>query len=250
MSNVLALAGSGSVSDATIFLSTVALVVGVCVGIVGAGILQLAVIEKKEPAGPSRLPRMAILIVLFMLDAFGVLFPLGALYSDTINGSIAESTVRTTLIVAFVTILGNLLLPAYVVVYSHTFRWIRGLTPIIELYYAIGVKDGMDGEKTKKAIARIGEQMVAAKYVDAATIARVATDWYGLTDQEILEVAHGFLRYSILGMPGSASMQRLIIFKISAGPIARWVAATYREYALSNASQEVLPERGADATHV
>lgn len=210
-------AAANSVHDATIFLSTLVVLVSVCVGFVGAGVLQVLVLDGASVTNiSSRLTRIIVLGVLGALDLYGVFLALGALYSNTINGSISTGTLRVVFISSIIVIAANLALPVWAFSIARAVRWLREILPPETLPWLLTEEPTLDDLATRlhsanvsSGLARfVSDKALAVGYVEEPALSRFLNGDQEQPVEERDKVSLGLLKFMLLGSPENASWLR------------------------------------------
>lgn len=239
MSIELATADTGSVHDATIFLSTVAILISVCVGFVGASILQVLVFsDTEEVLFPSRRTRLGILLTLGLLDVSGVLFPLITLYQNTINGSISTSALGAVMRLTFVIILLNLIAPIVILSMARTFRWVveiapPGFTLSMLLPSRFTSKHSMktfDGEFDEAWSRALLEKAFAAGYIEEAAFQRyIQKD--NRAEEDTIQAFLATLKFFALGSSRNATWLRRKVYERFAAYFEKFLRQSFESQA-------------------
>lgn len=113
----------GQAPDATSFLSTSAVLVGVFVTVVGTALAQLLLVsDDQSRTGWGRRAKFAVMAIIVAIDTFGVGFPLVVLYMNTV-GEVSSALLRTVLVSTIVVVTLNVLLPVYAAYALRSFRY-------------------------------------------------------------------------------------------------------------------------------
>jgi hypothetical protein len=113
----------GQAPDATSFLSTSAILVGVFVTIVGTALAQLLLVSNDQPrTGWGRRAKFVVMAIIVAVDMLGVGFPLIVLYMNTV-GEVSSGLLRAVLVSTIVVVALNVLLPVYAAYALRSFRY-------------------------------------------------------------------------------------------------------------------------------
>jgi hypothetical protein len=120
----------GQAPDATSFLSTSAVLVGVFVTVVGTALAQLMLVSNDQPrAGWGHRAKFVVMAIIVAVDMFGVGFPLIVLYMNTV-GEVSGGLLRTVLVSTIVVVALNVLMPIYAAYALRSFRYWSELAQI------------------------------------------------------------------------------------------------------------------------
>jgi hypothetical protein len=120
----------GQAPDATSFLSTSAVLVGVFVTVIGTALAQLLLVSNDQPrTGWGRRAKFVVMAIIVTVDMFGVGFPLIVLYMNTV-GEVSSGLLRAVLVSTIVVVALNVLLPVYTAYALRSFRYWAELAKI------------------------------------------------------------------------------------------------------------------------
>ena len=120
----------GQAPDATSFLSTSAVLVGVFVTVIGTALVQLLLVSNDQPrTGWGRRAKFVVMAIIVAVDMFGVGFPLIVIYMNTV-GEVSSGLLRAVLVSTIVVVALNVLLPVYAAYALRSFRYWAELAEI------------------------------------------------------------------------------------------------------------------------
>jgi hypothetical protein len=227
-----------SAPDATSFLSTTTVLVGIFVTIVGTSMVQLLAqdpIADFEITVTPRGLRTPILGILLVVDIWGVGFPFVLLYLNTLN-TIDEGLVRAVLISTILVIGANLILPIVVI---QTSRSLKELKRWMDL----------DKLSREQQAAKVHSILVDGGFLSAADYDAMIEEAKagGQTDKRLAKTfMRAWMRAFIMGKPGrvGVTISRTIFFYLIVNPVLNAVMRFDEPRINKYPDSSRTPERG------